>query len=390
MLLTLLINILFVLGILISIALSVLVVSYFRMNAGLHRSVNTAMINALTLAAQRGQLTTPASIFRLGTDGPPVSIELKRTNGCTFEDNHLVSRCDAWLKQRGFVHAGDFIIEPLREEALSIYLSEDKRLIASIRKSIEDETPYVEFCFNLGTSDCLGVSNPPNYTVALPEGAAGKFYAEPIREDLQLLEQMHCDVQDLMKSRYPTVISAAQIPELFENAHAREIEERIRAGGIAEDEIRASLEFRGIPASRDTILEIQHDWQSSIERFLLSQARRIPRSASVASSRVGLGYDHLLAVHEGSSVGYVLTKLKSWLFSMQIPREQLDSLIAELQNMLEIFPVRDTVARFRPLLPPALKYELIEQLSSPCGVDIYVLPAVDVPCDGRIASNKSI
>ena len=300
---------------------------------------------------------------------PPMRIHLERS-GMAEQLCALGERIDQWLREHSFDPAGAFVIEEQECETLWTYVSQDRKLVAAIRYPAEALEPYVEFCFDLGGQVRGGVSNPSDATVQLPPEAVGRFYQGALSEDFQLLSQMWLEARELVDRHAVNAVEPGQVSQFYEEAHAAEMDCLIRDGGISESEIRAAFQSQGVEPNRDDIEAIQEQWQDAIESHLLDFSSR--------------GKDHhysgreILVVHNGSLHAYLVGRIQDLVDEFHgvedINRNELLELCAELRILLDKFSPREAMARFRPLLPKLVRYDLIDQLRFPIEADLYLLP----------------
>lgn len=300
---------------------------------------------------------------------PPMRIHLEEySSGASL--CALGEQIDQWLREHSFEPAGAFVIEEQDFEKLWTYVSEDRQLVAAIRYPAEAHEPYVEFCFDLGEQLRGGVSNPSDATVQPQPDAAGRFFQGALSDDFQLLSRMWLEAKELVDRHEVNNVDPSTVCQFYEEAHAAEMDCRIREGGISESEIRVAFQSQGVEPNREDIEAIQEQWQDAIESHLLDFSSR--------------GQDHhysgrqVLVVHNGSLHAYLVGRIQDLVEEFGdlegIDRDELLELCAELRILLEKFSPREAMARFRPLLPKLVRYDLIDQLRFPIEADLYLLP----------------
>ena len=299
---------------------------------------------------------------------PPMRIHLESVPAQFNSD--LERRIADWLTTHSFTPVGVFVIEELASERLHVFLSDDQMLVAAIRFPPGSQEPYVEFCFDLGDRQRGGVSNPPDSTLLLPPDAVGRFFRGNLGHDFELLSRMWLEAKELVDHHEVTRVAEEQIAEFFEDAHAAEMDCRIKAGGLSESEIRETFQGQGVVPTEEEINSIQQRWQDAIEDHLLEYSTR-------ARNYFHSG-GNVLFVHEGSIKRFLIERLQSLLTSVadyaEVSIEENDRLHTELSELLDRFDPREAIARFRPLLPSKLRYELVDQIQTPLQADVYVLP----------------
>lgn len=279
----------------------------------------------------------------------------------------LSQRIDRWLLDHSFNRIGEFMIEEIDGELLRVYLSSDQRLVAAVRYQQHILEPYVEFCFDLGGGARGGVSNPPGSPIELPHDAVGKYYPESLSENFGLLSRMWLEAQELIDRCEVFRVEPTDVPQFFEDAHSAEMDFRIASGGVTAEEIRSSFTAQGVAVSTAEIEDIQQQWQEAIEQHLITYSNR-------GLKHQNLGHE-LLVVHEGSLGRYLLHRVIQKFDEMrECDTAQRQAMVGELEIMLKNFSPREAIARFRPLLPQPLRYQLIDQLERPVGTDLYALP----------------
>jgi hypothetical protein len=179
---------------------------------------------------------------------------------------------------------------------------------------------------------------------------------------------MWLEAKELVTQQAVQLVNPQRIAIFFEEAHAAEMDSRIACGGLAEEEIRASLFAQGTHASDQDVEDIQGQWQQAIEQHLLdfSTRGRVQRTAG----------REILVVHDGSLHHYLRSRICPLLrCSGELDQRQFLAMVNELGLLLETFTPREAMARFRPLLPGTLRYDLIDQLHQPVEADLYTLPS---------------
>ncbi len=331
-----------------------------EMEAMLSRTIDATDSSALAIHAETGTV-------------PPMRIALETTGESFWTEHTLSSQIDDWLLDHSFIHAGDYTIAQLGGEHLRTYVSEDRQLVAAIRHAPGDEEPYVEFCFDLGQGRRGGVSNPPDSTVQLPPEAIGKHFQDQLSNRFELLSQMWLEAKELVDLHEVRRVDPDGMAQFFEEAHAIEMDCRIEQGGVTEDEIRAAFVAQGIEPNEEDVAIIQAEWQEAIQRHLLDFSQR-------GQDQCDSGQD-ILIVYNGSPHSYLLSRIRD-LYD-QFASSTSDTLSddppadigKELSALLEKFSPREAIARLRPLLPAAWRYDLIDQIHSPIEADLYRLPA---------------
>lgn len=370
--LKILLAILATLGALVVLALLFVVIAYIAVSRRLKRRMGETMRELETMLSDTIDATDFTELDRWSDESrvPPMHIHLFPSDGDPLEEDPLYQRIDQWLLEHRFAPLGDYTIDELDEE-LRIYLNEDRTLVAAIRNAADPEEAYVEFCFDLGNGQRGGVSNPPDTTLQLPAGSVGRHFRGDLRENFELLSQMWLEAVELLDAQQASqpvqLVDADHIEDFYEDAHAVEMECRIRAGGVTEEEVRASFSAQGITPTDNDIAEIQEQWQSAIEDHLLDCSERAQNFHDEGSE--------ILVVYDRSVKSYLLSRMQDFL--EQHSDENLSEIAdmrTELEELLSRFAPRDALARFRPLLPKDLRYKLVDQLRHPIEADFYALP----------------
>ncbi|MBX3420704.1 MAG: hypothetical protein KF752_04025 [Pirellulaceae bacterium] len=297
---------------------------------------------------------------------PPMRIYLETSDQPWRTAEELCQAVDGWLLQHEFQPAGRFVIEELGNEQLSAYLSCDKLLVAAVRLPPDAILPYVEFCFDTGAGGQRGgVGNPPSGTVGLPIGAIGQFFEATLAGDLRLLEQMYEAARQLLQQHQPRPVEPENIAHFFEEAHELEMSWRVTSGGLTRQEIDDVLRRQGVQATPGQVALLQRQWQVAIEDYLLEfSARGRDRQATGGQ---------MMVVHDGSLAGYLKSRLRQMLVQVSADSREVELLCTELDQILSRFSPRDAVARFRPLLPTALRFDLVDHINHPVRADVYAL-----------------
>lgn len=303
---------------------------------------------------------------------PPMRITLEPASVRPAVSVDLVDRIESWILSHGFFPTGDFEVLPHGEQ-LRTFLSDDRTLVAAIRMDRNGKDLYAEFCCDLGNGRRGGVGNPPLDSVQLPPDASGKYFSGRLEDDFQLLSQMWLEAKDIVDNEIVYEVRPEDIRAFFEHAHATEMDTWIACGGLSESEIRDSFEVQGIEASNDDVESIQCQWQSAVERQLASLS-------SKAREHLRQGSE-VLVVHENCISAHLVERLSTLFQENEIHRDRdLAEILAELEILLRRFSPREAIARLRPVLPNHLRYQLIDQLTSPVGADVYRFPSSGDAC----------
>lgn len=300
---------------------------------------------------------------------PPMSIRLIGSKRELFKDTPLCNRIDAWLIAHGFNRVGCYVVQELDEEELCIYLSEDRKLVGSIRLPVDADEPFVEFCFDLSDNYHLGirggVSNPPAGTLPLPADAIGQHFDGKLSENFELLSQMWLEAKELVDRHRVHLVAPDKLAEFYEEAHAIEMEFRMRAGGVTEREVRDSFAAQDVEATDEDVAGVVEQWQTAIAEHLLSLSRK-------AESELDEGRQ-VLVVHDATERKLLVETMQPFFESIQATDAGKTDFADEFRSLLSNFSPRDAVARFRALLPATLRYRLIDQLKHPVEADFYLL-----------------
>ena len=370
MLLKIILAILATIGAIVVLGIAVILVMYFIVARRITLRVRQSLRD---FEAMQGEGAIDADYFRAienrvdsEFEVPPMRIHLRRASPVIWMDADAVAEGAKWIQLHGFEFVGDFLMEELPESRLKVFLSDDRRIVASIRQDRADDPAYVEFCFDLGNDQRGGVSNPPNATVPLPEGAVGEHYHDDFIDGVHVLAKMLERARTLAEENAALKVDREKIENFFEAAHAAEMDMRIERGGLTADEIRAALEHDQQAVSQSDIEGIQWDWQDAIERFLVEQS---PKGAECFDES-----GEVVAVHDGSLSAFLLSRFTDFYYSeCEVEPQELRRILGELETLLRLFKPREAIARFRPLLPESMRFSLIDQLRKPVEADLYLL-----------------
>ncbi|MCA9191576.1 MAG: hypothetical protein KDB03_07435 [Planctomycetales bacterium] len=371
-----LIGILATIGGLVVLAFCTLAIAYLflarRMTLQLRETVQE-LDQLLNQSVDLKNIEEISSIVSASNCVPPMRISVVpvQLESWQLGNHEIFQRIENWLTTHSFHHVGDFGVRQIEGEVMRTYLSDDQKLIAAVRNNKDNQTPYVEFCFSLGDGTRGGICNPPAATVPLPNDAVGKFYWMDLGDNPELLSRMWVEAKELVDHNKAQSIPPERVANFFEEAHATEMDFRIQRGGLSEDEIRASFAAQHIEPTAVDIANIQSQWQHAIEEYLLDFSPR-------GCQQYEQGLD-VLIVHAASLSDYVAHRLNDALNLAgyeTYEEDDLREMQEELLGLLRKFPVREAIARFRPLLPKELRYHLIDQLKSPVEADLYQLPGL--------------
>lgn len=381
MLLKIILAILASIGAIVVLAVTVIVVLYFIVVRRITLRVRQSLRE---FEAMQGGNEIDADYFRAIEGGvesefevPPMRIHLQRASPKIWMDEAGMAEAGVteagvtegakWIESNGFEFVGDFLIEELPESRLKVFLSDDRWLVATIRQDQADDPAYTEFCFDLGHNQRGGVSNPPNATVPLPEGAIGEHFHDDFIDGVHVLPKMLERARELAEDHAALKVDRNKIEEFFEAAHATEMDMRIERGGLTAEEIRLALEHDQQSVSKSEIEDIQWDWQDAIEQFLVDQS---PKGAECLDED-----GEVVAVYDGSLSAFLLHRFNDFYSSeVDVEPEELLRIMGELETLLRLFKPREAIARFRPLLPESMRFSLIDQLHRPVEADLYLLP----------------
>ncbi|MEM7476685.1 MAG: hypothetical protein AAF483_16990 [Planctomycetota bacterium] len=360
----LLVTLLILLGIAV-VALITFSIAYSILSRRMSHKLQLALTE-MELALEGRRLTSTASHHGV----PPMRIHLEFAD----EDESLFGSrgllAAKWFDANGFRFLGQYVVEEMQEEKLRAFAHRELPVLASLRYPVDEALPYVEFA--MLESDCglVGVANPPKSTLQLPDGVPGMYFFEDLSIDL--MDRMWCEAQEIVDS-----LQCGEVPqdrqgfaELYEQAHASEMDSRLRCGGLSEREIIETFRQQGILASPSDIDTVQQQWQAAIEEHLLDFSSKTSNCFYSGRS--------VLIVHEGSQQGYLISRLGELLAGVdskpKSQRDEIMSIFKELAVLLHCFSPREAIERFRALLPSELRYDLVDQLNAPVEADCYMLP----------------
>jgi hypothetical protein len=355
----------------ITVAAAVIVSSIYFV---LHFSSSQKSLAHSPLANHSGESTMRQVNDRMHsfaeTQVPPMRIHLEPTSQNPQLFGELGEQIAAWLIEQGFQCVGQFVIEELDYEQIAIFIGQDHRMIANMRLPDATGEPYAEFCFQDPTGDLCGVSNPPVSTVPLSNDAIGRLYHHQLSGDFGLIGRMYSEARSLAEVHQAVKLQPTLLAEVLEAAHAREMDLRMNAGGVSEQEIRVALARQGVAVSEEDVATIQNQWQAAIQGHLLDFSPR--------AMNYHIEGHRILVVHDGSLKNFLVDQLSGLIRcvsrSQDPVQRQVISAFAELPQLLSIFTPREAVARFRALLPRESRYRLVDQLKKPVEADLYVLP----------------
>lgn len=296
------------------------------------------------------------------SDVPPMRIHLLSIDHFeqVFQDE--VNLVTNWMRKHGFELIGDYRIPELGNTELRAFISSDQRVVAALRTL--DYEPYVEFCFDLGKGLRGGVSNPPTATIPLPMDAVGSHLVVDLSDEG--LTKMHQLARTLAEQHEANIVDRNRIVSFFEEAHSTEMDARIQRGGLSEAEIQQSLSNYGSYETRD-VQAVQNDWQTAINHFLIRQSNKVTSRTNEESN--------VLVVYDASLARLLLDRIRTVYGQLQT--QELTAKLDELESMLKRFSPREAIARFRPLLPENMRYDLIDQLKKPVEADLYLMPELE-------------
>ncbi len=354
--------------------LIVLAIAYVTVQRRVSQRLQQAMEEINLLLQAQAESSPSDGQDTEGQFVPPMRIhfEAATSNLAPFQPHGL--KVHQQLIEWGFELMGQYVVEELQDECIRIYLDDSQHYIALLRRPQSEQEPYIEFCFVSTDGELGGVANPPRSTVQLPADVLGRYYNVSFSEEPGLAARMWSEVQELAEGLECIAIenSPESIARIFEDAHAEEMDYRLVSGGLSEAEILQSLSSQGTPVSADDVEMVQASWQAAIEQHLLDFSPR------------GLNHHilgrEILVVYDGSVNSYLINRigrmLEQWEIVDERSRDEIVAILEELQELLNRFTPREAIARFRPLLPQKLRYDLVDQLSMPVEADFYVLSEI--------------
>lgn len=297
---------------------------------------------------------------------PPMSIFLERIEHRWHVVDDLCRQIDNWMLLHEFNRIGYFRIAELDNEELCVYLSKDHLLVAAVRMAKDLTEPFAEFCFDLGSGDRGGVSNPP-ISVIRPSGeSSGCHFDGKLSSDLSLLNRMYQKAIELIDHHRPRPIDPDRIGEFFEEAHENEMASRVHCGGITESEIHDVLIRQGVLPTAAHVTLIQRQWQLAIEDYLLEFSAR-GKNKKIDGCQI-------LIVHQGSLSSYLIDQLRPLISRTLQDSRRSEALVSELSQLLKKLEPREAITRLRSLLPVDRDFDLIDQMIRPVPADVYAWP----------------
>ncbi|MEZ6137126.1 MAG: hypothetical protein R3C53_19710 [Pirellulaceae bacterium] len=365
-------SILACIGAVVVLAVLALGVAYFVLVRRLSRRMRETVSNMEAMLSETIDADSYSVIDEFCNHNlvPPMEIQLKAMGQNPIVGDQLAEEIHAWLVKHGFETVGNYRITAIEEE-WSVYLSDDQKLVGVIRNSPYETDVYVEFCFDLSDqSDPYrrgGVSNPPKSTLLVPEGAVGKHFTSSLSDDFSLLSRMWLEAKEMIDVNEVRTVAKQDIRKFFENAHAAHMLSRLRAGGVTEQEVRASFRAQCISVSDDDVQEIVDLWQSAICDYLL---QRSPKARLIDAA----GDTDLVIVFDNINHEFLIRQFDPIIKTL--PGTDESHSTGELQTLLDRFPAREAIGRFRPLLPSELRFQLIDTVHEPVESDIYRIPNI--------------
>lgn len=298
---------------------------------------------------------------------PPFTMELQPAEKLPWWDPALADKVTRKLQKADFKIVGDYVAASMDDSAKRFFLGEDGRIVAVLHQDPQMDEAYLEFYFEMVAGGRGGVGNPSSYTIALPAGAVGKYFEQSLTEGLRVVSKMLSEVRALVAAHPAKQMPPSEVVASFVQAYNDDMLAHIRKGGLTAKEIEEILIKRGEEPDEFMIGDIQTSWQQAIEEFLIDQSRR-------AAEQDDEGHD-VLAVHDGSLAEYLADRMNDFLSNfLGQETDETESRLIELEQLLDRFPPREGIARFRPLLPQSVRFSLIEQLKLPVETDFYLLP----------------
>lgn len=356
------VNVLLAIVVVLVLACTVVVACYLVLARRISFRLHSTLVRMETLLEEANQLQSQQH------DGvPPLRISLRPVENFAplDADGSVVQQLEDRLQRLSFYHIGDFCIAEDYEQ-LRLFLSHDRDMIAAIRKPVQSRL-YAEFFMDLGQGSIAGVGNPAIGSVVPVDTTCGKHFSESFDDNVPLLSRMWLEAKEMADQLDCLPINPDRISEIFESAHAKEMDWRMAHGGVTQEEVTAAFLAQGIAATRHDVEAVQERWQSAIDAFILKHANATgPR-------------DQFLVVHNHTLPSHVRRR-----FAANSPvnsdANTTESCALLLENLLALFPAREAVARLRPQLSDAARFHFVKQTTRPFDADIYRF----TPNDGRL------
>jgi len=201
-------------------------------------------------------------------------------------------------------------------------------------------------------------------------------------DDPDAPRQLHARLLMESRGREPMLLDSS-FEHAFVDAYTREMDWRIRRGGVTAEEIRRVARLGGQEEPNDPAIEmIRSGWRAAIDEFIEEEVRR----AWLARSAMSLEdwerrRDRFVVVHAHSSAdGHV--EALAWLIAEgTVPEDDDEALERAFETAkrrvapaFEGVSPRDGFAAAQRLLPEKRRYELLARLDDPWPADCYLLP----------------
>ncbi len=366
MLIKILVGILAFIGAVVVLAIAALLIGYvvfaYRMQKKIRAFLDT---EGLDIDAQLDDEYCTADV-----EIPPLTINLVPTdNPDWIEFGESVEKTLRILRRSHFKLIGDFHDEE-SDSPYRFLISDTGELIAFIHLSAHISQPYLELFAEKANGGYIRVHNFPSATMQAPSADTCRHFQEPLDQEQTVRKILSC-ARKLVKAHTVKPVAESNVIKQFVKYFSDGIAFRIRRGGLSQEEIEATFRYAGLEIDQELIDRVRNSWQYAIENYLIEQS-------SKASQQDEEGYE-VLAVHDGSNKSFLIERIDLFLVMLgerlsNMKEVDIKQMREELIGLLNRFSPREAIARFRPILPQALRYSLIDQLKKPIEADLYLIP----------------
>lgn len=313
-----------------------------------------------------------------GTQGgvPPFRISLSPTLHPQWTQPETVQTVTSVLEALNYRRVADFEIPEMEGITLRGFWHPQEKIDAVLYDHPQVGV-FVDLAQDLETGDHLTASCAPESGLSQPEFARLIRLSLDLKSDPGSVRTLHQELLSARGDRSPRRTTAEEFQQRFTEAYAREMDWRIRRGGITAAEVRQVALMSGQPEPDEVaIQQVQAIWRGGISAFVEEQATQaFLRSTSLSATEWENLRDRIYVVHEQLIAERVIEDLTEQMLADGSEEEVAwEEARRQLHRVFVAPLIRQGFRAAQVLLPESRRYTLLGSVAEPFPADLYVEP----------------
>ncbi len=310
---------------------------------------------------------------------PPFRISLAQVSSPDWRQPQVIQSVTAALQNLGYQTIGDYEIPEMEQTYLRGFWHPQEQIYGVVYDQPQIGV-FADLVQDLQSGLHLTVSCAPESGLTQPEFNLLIRLPLDLSSDPSTIGQLHGELQRTRGDQSPVPLTPETFVDRFTQAYAREMDWRIRKGGVSAEEVRQVARVGGMEELSETeIQQVQLIWKAGIANFVEEQIREtFLRTTTLSAAEWEAQRGRVRVIHEQLSPEDLMEELADRWMEETLEEAEAERAHAQarqrLQPAFQAASVRQGFQAAQRVLPKAQRYTPIGSVSEPFAGDLYLEP----------------